>query len=251
MARPLTEFLSHLPKDTVSLAIRIGERSNPKDAGYVNLSDWGGVEALDVAAVEAELRERFEGGGWPLDWPTVKVEAKPDAAGAGKMSTSWQDTGGKAAAPPAGQAGPGDAYMAATALASKALDVLGRSLDNATNATAQARVEADNARNEALQAHLDRADAESAAEKSALAAELTAGAADPNMERGATALERLGEAIIGRMNPEKAALTQEELIASMEAAPDFVDSLFADPRAEAIVAAAMARKAAASPPSTS
>lgn len=249
MARPLSEFLNGLPRDTVSLALRIGERTNPKDAGYVNLSDWGGRDALDVPALESELRERFEAGGWPADWPTVKIEAKPEPAGAGKMSTSWQDTGGKAAQP-AGPIGPGDAYMAATALASKALDVLGRSLDNATAATAHARAETERARDEALMAHLNAADAENAAEKSALAAELSAAEHDPNMDRGASALERIGEALIEKMSGGKSALTQEELIASMQAAPDFVDSLFDDPRAEALMAAALARKAArATPPS--
>ena len=248
MARPLTEFLTHLPKDTVSLALRIGDRANPKDAGYVNLSDWGGLDGLDVAAVEGELRERAEAGGWPDDWPTLKIEAKPEAGGAGKMSTSWQDTGGKAKAA-AGPATAADAYMAATELAGRALDVLKDSLRTALESGAYAAAAADAARVEAENARLDAKDAEQAAHLSAVQAELAGAAPDPNMDRGASALEKLADAAMAKMGG-KPDLTQDELIASMEAAPDFVDSLFSDPRAEAIIAAALARKAAKTPNAT-
>lgn len=246
-SRPLIDFLRKLPRDTLSLAIRIGESKSPRDAGYVNLSDWGGIDALDFEGLTADLFERFEAGGWPGDWPTVKVEAKPEAGGAGKMSTSWQDTGGKSSDRSA-PAGPGDAYMEATKLASRALEILGKGLESAQTALANARIEADNARIDAVNAHIERADAEMAAEKSAFAAEMAGNTADPNMERGASALEKLGDAIVGKMTGAAPPLTAEELIQSMDASPDFVDSLFDDPRAEALVAAAMARRAKRSPP---
>lgn len=246
-SRPLIDFLAKLPRDTLSLAIRIGESRSPRDAGYVNLADWGGIDALDREGLSADLVDRFEAGGWPGDWPTVKLEAKAEAGGAGKMSTSWQDTGGKSAERSA-PAGPGDAYMEATKLATRTLEILGAALTTSQTALANARIEADNARIDVVNAHIERADAEMAAEKSAFAAEMAGNVADPNMDRGATALEKLGEAIVGKMNGASATLSAEELIQSMDASPDFVDALFDDPRAEALVAAAMARRAKRSPP---
>lgn len=244
MARPLEEFLARLPRDTVSLALRIGERVNPRDAGYVDLDDFGGLAGLDVAGLAAELRERAEGAGWGIDWPTFRLEAKPEAKGAGKMSASWQETAGAGRAKDAGPAGPGDAYMAATDLAKSVVATLAKSNADLTAALGQARAEADGARAQAVDAILDAKDAETAAVIEGLKADL-AGGQDPAAERGASALERLGEALLGRMGGATGTqFTPEELLGAMEGNPAFVEALLDDERAQKLVAEAMARKAA-------